>query len=57
MFKYLIKRLIYSLMGRKHRPQHHYSSSAYKHRYPHNYPPQQHYGHKRYKRRYSSYSS
>lgn len=55
MLKYLLKRLLYSLMGRKRR-RHHYSSSNYNHgNYrPHNRPR---YGHGFYKKKYSSYSS
>lgn len=55
MLKHLLKRLLYSLMGRK-RYGHRYSSSDYNngHYRPHNRPYQ---GHGYYKKKYSSYSS
>ncbi|WP_169087794.1 hypothetical protein [Paenibacillus sp. PL91] len=55
MLKHLLKRLLYSLMGRKRHSHRHYSSSDYHngHR-PYNRP---HRGHGYYKKKYSSYSS
>ncbi|EXX85885.1 hypothetical protein BG53_07035 [Paenibacillus darwinianus] len=61
MLKHLIQRVLYSLMGSKHRRPYHnrYSSSAHKH-YGHR-PPHGgrhgHYGNGYYKNKYSSYSS
>lgn len=56
MIRHLLKRLLYSLMGRKHQSRRHYSSSDYNngHYRPHNRP---HRGHGYYKKKYSSYSS
>ncbi|WP_176707789.1 MULTISPECIES: hypothetical protein [Bacillales] len=53
MLKHLLKRLLYSLMGRKQHRHRRYSSSDYRnsqYRRPHR-------GHGYYKKKYSSYSS
>ncbi|HUC92123.1 MAG TPA: hypothetical protein VMS09_08855 [Paenibacillus sp.] len=64
MLGHFIKRILYSLMGSKHRHPHYnrYSSSAHKHhghRPPHSghHGHHGHYGNTYYKNRYSSFSS
>lgn len=61
MIRHLLKRLFYSLMGRKNHRRNHFSSSDYRRGYnrPPHYPPpgQRNYGHGYYKKKYSSFSS